>query len=58
MCDLKLTTCGQKVVPVPPHHCPTTAQCNQQCEKTKEFVCGSDNKLYRNECEMKRENCG
>jgi len=57
-CDLKMNTCGQKVVAVPPQHCPTTALCHQQCEKTKEFVCGSDNKLYRNECEMKRENCG
>lgn len=53
-----MNTCGQKVVTVPPHHCPTTALCNQQCGKAKEFVCGSDNKLYRNECEMKRENCG
>ncbi|CAH0386305.1 unnamed protein product [Bemisia tabaci] len=57
-CELKKSTCGQKVVEVPLHHCPTTSMCNQPCEETREFVCGSDNKFYRNQCEMKRANCG
>lgn len=57
-CDLKRSTCGEKVVPVPLHHCPTTALCNQQCDERREFVCGSDNKFYKSPCEMKRENCG
>lgn len=57
-CDLKKSTCGEKVVPVPLHHCPTTALCNHQCDDRREFVCGSDNKFYKSPCEMKRENCG
>lgn len=58
MCDLKKETCGQLVVPVPLHHCRTTALCNEKCDDQREFVCGSDNKIYRSECEMKRDNCG
>lgn len=56
---MKRETCGQLVVPVPLHHCRTTAQCNQQCtEANAQYVCGSDNKIYKSECEMKRTNCG
>lgn len=58
LCDMKRETCGQLVIEVPLHHCKTTASCNVQCDEQKQFVCGSDNKFYRNECEMKRENCG
>lgn len=57
-CELKKTTCGQRVVAVPLHHCATTAACNQVCGEERKFVCGSDNKFYRNDCEMKRDNCG
>ncbi|GLH04212.1 Four-domain proteases inhibitor [Gryllus bimaculatus] len=32
-------TCGQKVVPVDPKHCPTTALCNEACgEAEQKFV--------------------
>jgi hypothetical protein len=55
---MKKETCGQKVVVVPPQHCRTTAQCNEVCGTERQFVCGSDNKFYRNECEMRRDNCG
>ncbi|KAF2881380.1 hypothetical protein ILUMI_24794 [Ignelater luminosus] len=55
---MKKETCGQRVIQVPLHHCKTTASCNVQCDEHKEFVCGSDNKFYSSECEMKRENCG
>lgn len=58
LCDLQMNTCGQKVVPIALHHCRKTAACNELCEDDKNYVCGSDNKFYKNECEMKRENCG
>lgn len=58
MCDLQLNTCGQKVVPVSLRYCRKTASCNEICPDEKNFVCGSDNKFYRNECEMRKENCG
>lgn len=58
LCHLQRDTCGQMVVMVPSHHCRTTALCNEICGEEKQFVCGSDNKFYRNECEMKRDNCG
>lgn len=51
-------TCGQRVVSVAAQHCRTTALCNQTCSDERQFVCGSDKKLYRNNCEMKRDNCG
>ncbi|XP_060536138.1 serine protease inhibitor dipetalogastin [Cylas formicarius] len=57
-CHLKKETCGQLVIEVPPHHCRTTALCNEKCSDEKKFVCGSDNKIYQNECEMKQNNCG
>lgn len=55
---MKKETCGQLVIEVPLHHCKTTASCNIKCDQEKQFVCGSDNKFYKNECEMKRRNCG
>jgi hypothetical protein len=55
---MKMETCGQRVVAVPEHHCRTTSFCHEECGEQREFVCGSDNKFYRNECEMKRDNCG
>lgn len=58
VCHMQRDTCGQRVVSVPAQHCRTTALCNQICSGERQFVCGSDNKLYRNECEMKRDNCG
>ncbi|RZC38830.1 Kazal 1 domain containing protein, partial [Asbolus verrucosus] len=57
-CHLRKETCGQLVTQVPLHHCPTTALCNEKCPDDRNFVCGSDNKIYRSECEMKRDNCG
>lgn len=57
-CHLKKETCGQLVIEVPLQHCRTTASCNEQCSDERNFVCGSDNKIYRSECEMKRDNCG
>ncbi|XP_046386855.1 agrin [Ischnura elegans] len=58
LCDMKKQTCGQRVIEVPRHHCPTTAHCEASCPKSRNFVCGSDNKFYRNACEMRRVNCG
>ncbi|XP_014294342.1 serine protease inhibitor dipetalogastin [Halyomorpha halys] len=58
LCDLKKATCGQRVVPVALHHCPTTAACKLNCSDERDFVCASDNRFYRNECIMRRENCG
>jgi hypothetical protein len=58
LCEMEKETCGQKVVAVPSQHCRTTAQCNEVCGAERQFVCGSDNKFYRNECEMRRDNCG
>lgn len=55
---MKKQTCGQKVVSVSLQHCRTTARCNDVCEDERAFICGSDNKFYRNECEMRRDNCG
>ncbi|KAK7792117.1 hypothetical protein R5R35_009648 [Gryllus longicercus] len=59
LCAMQKDTCGQKVVPVDPKHCPTTALCNEACgEAEQKFVCGSDNRFYRSQCEMRRDNCG
>ncbi|KOB52300.1 Follistatin, partial [Operophtera brumata] len=45
------------VVAVSAAHCRTTALCHEQCPDTPAFVCGSDNRFYKNECIMKKENC-
>ncbi|KAL7636794.1 UNVERIFIED_CONTAM: hypothetical protein RMT77_012550 [Armadillidium vulgare] len=61
VCEMKKRTCGQKVVPVALHHCETTKKCLSDCKDHKNggaAVCGSDNKMYRNACEMKAKNCG
>lgn len=57
-CHMRKDTCGQLVIQVPLHHCRTTALCKEKCSDDRNFVCGSDNKIYRSECEMKRNNCG
>jgi len=46
------------VVAVSLDKCQTTKYCNVGCESRREFVCGSDNKFYKNECEMHMMNCG
>lgn len=74
LCDLKRKTCGTRVVPVSLSNCATTAQCQADCDAptttataanggadnagNAAFVCGSDNRFYRNECHMRRDNCG
>lgn len=45
---MKKETCGQRVVAVSLERCQTTKYCNTGCESRREFVCGSDNKFYRN----------
>lgn len=46
-------------MPVSLKNCPTTAHCNADCDaEPPSFICGSDNKLYRSECQMRKENCG
>lgn len=57
-CELRKLTCGQHVVSVSAAHCRTTALCHEQCPDTPAFVCGSDNRFYKNECIMKKDNCG
>ncbi|KAG7166963.1 Agrin-like 1, partial [Homarus americanus] len=57
-CEMKMRTCGQKVVPAALHHCTATKDCFTDCEKDHVAVCASDSKMYRNACEMKAKNCG
>ncbi|KOB64979.1 Agrin [Operophtera brumata] len=48
-CELSRLTCGQHVVAVSAAHCRTTALCHEQCPDTPAFVCGSDNRFYKND---------
>ena len=57
-CEMRRRTCGQHVIPVPYHHCAATEGCQVRCERKVQSVCGSDNKIYRNLCEMRNNNCG
>ncbi|CAG0913064.1 unnamed protein product [Notodromas monacha] len=58
-CEMKRSTCGQRVVQLPPHHCRTTEHCTENCTESPLVpVCGSDGKIYRNECLMRSQNCG
>lgn len=47
-----------RVVAVALHHCAATKNCFTRCDKGRYAVCASDNKIYRNACEMKARNCG
>lgn len=59
LCELRKATCGRRVVPVDNQFCSSTEKCNADCTKyTGQFVCGSDLKLYRSDCEMRKNNCG
>lgn len=67
LCELKERTCGTRVVPVSLRNCATTEYCDVNCDVSSSsvaagqestFICGSDNKFYRSECHMRKENCG
>ncbi|CRK95569.1 CLUMA_CG009033, isoform A [Clunio marinus] len=61
-CELKEQTCGLHVVPVSLQNCPKTQFCDVDCDELyghqASYICGSDNKLYKSECHMRKENCG
>jgi hypothetical protein len=60
---MKQQTCGLRVVPVSLQNCPKTQFCESDCDSMVDangasYICGSDNKLYKSECHMRKENCG
>nr|BAM19105.1 follistatin [Papilio polytes] len=62
---MKATNCGKHVFEVPMAFCVSQERtsggesCPTDCSGQKEkLVCGSDENIYRNECEMKMLNCG
>ncbi|KAI8432980.1 hypothetical protein MSG28_013862 [Choristoneura fumiferana] len=64
-CRMKATNCGKHVFEVPMAFCVSQERtsggeaCATDCSGQKEkVVCGSDENVYRNECEMKMLNCG
>jgi len=61
-CELQQQTCGLRVVPVSLQNCPKTQFCDVDCDalygQQPSYICGSDNKLYKSECHMRKENCG
>uniref|UniRef100_A0A2P2HX35 Agrin-like n=1 Tax=Hirondellea gigas TaxID=1518452 RepID=A0A2P2HX35_9CRUS len=57
-CDLRLRTCGQKVVSTSHMHCQTTQRCKDICPFSYKAVCGSDGRIYNSKCQMKVKNCG
>lgn len=61
-CEMKQQTCGLRVVPVSLQNCPKTQYCDVDCDavfgQQASYICGSDNKLYKTECHMRRDNCG
>lgn len=59
MCEFKRRTCHYRVVPVSLKNCLLTEFCEMDCDsQPPNFVCGSDNKFYKSECHMRKENCG
>ncbi|PZC77106.1 serine protease inhibitor dipetalogastin [Helicoverpa zea] len=64
-CRMKASNCGKHVFEVPMAFCVSQERtsggesCPKDCLGQKEkLVCGSDEMVYRNECEMKMLNCG
>jgi len=57
-CDMKFSTCGQKVVKTLYKHCQTTKHCQDVCFYSFKAVCGSDGRIYNNKCQMNMRNCG
>ncbi|XP_040564381.1 agrin [Lepeophtheirus salmonis] len=63
-CEMKKATCGMKVVKTANlNSCEGSKYCNADCDvgrkpRNMKMVCGSDSQFYRNECEMKKINCG
>ncbi|XP_077283226.1 agrin-like [Arctopsyche grandis] len=64
-CSMKSKNCGKHVFEVPMAFCVSQERtsggeaCPSDCNTAKDKpVCGSDENVYRNECEMKMLNCG
>ena len=59
MCQLRMRTCGQRVVRAPHSHCEGTKFCDADCSGDDMItVCASDALFYKSECHMRKENCG
>lgn len=59
LCEMKRRTCYLRVVTVSLKNCALTKYCQADCEsQPSNFVCGSDNKFYKSECHMRKDNCG
>ncbi|XP_047740877.1 agrin [Hyalella azteca] len=58
LCDMRMRTCNQNVVPTSHAHCQTTKRCDDVCPYSYKPVCGSDSRIYNSKCQMKVKNCG
>ena len=59
MCELRMRTCGQRVVRAPHSHCEGTKFCDSDCSGDDMVtVCASDALFYKSECHMRKDNCG
>lgn len=60
MCELRMRTCGQRVVRAPYSHCEGTKSCDADCSAADGMttVCASDALFYKSECHMRKDNCG
>ena len=60
MCELRMRTCGERVVRAPHSHCEATKFCDEDCSAAADMVtvCASDELFYKSECHMRKDNCG